>query len=63
VRKRLPSERRRSLPAGVLLLSVVQSQVGLPVTVSQAGMREGVIQRLLEQRPPGAGRYMLAEAQ
>src|SRR4051812_31456139 len=63
VRKRLPSERRRSLPAGVLLLSVVQSQLGLPVTVSQAGMREGVIQRLLEQHTPGTGRYTLAQAQ
>jgi exopolyphosphatase/guanosine-5'-triphosphate,3'-diphosphate pyrophosphatase len=63
VRKRLPSDRRRSLPAGVLLLSVVQSQLGLPVTVSQAGMREGVIQRLLEQQPPGTGHDTLAQAQ
>jgi exopolyphosphatase / guanosine-5'-triphosphate,3'-diphosphate pyrophosphatase len=62
VRKRLPSERRRSLPAGVLLLSVVQSQLCLPVTVSQAGMREGVIQRLLEQQAPSAHGGQLAEA-
>src|SRR3954469_22615508 len=60
VRKQLPSERRRSLPAGVLLLSAVQSQLGLPVTVSQAGMREGVIQRLLEAEPPSRHDSVLA---
>jgi exopolyphosphatase/guanosine-5'-triphosphate,3'-diphosphate pyrophosphatase len=63
VRKRLPSERRRSLPAGVLLLSVVQSQLRLPVTVSQAGMREGVIQRLLEQHSPTTKSTVLVQAQ
>jgi hypothetical protein len=46
----------------VLLLSVVQSQLCLPVTVSQAGMREGVIQRLLEQQVPSADGGELAEA-
>jgi exopolyphosphatase / guanosine-5'-triphosphate,3'-diphosphate pyrophosphatase len=60
VRKRLPSERRRSLPAGVLLLSVVQSKLALPVTVSQAGMREGMIQRLLEPQAPGGHANVLA---
>src|SRR4051794_16455435 len=63
VRKRLPSERRRSLPAGVLLLSAVQSQLRLPVTVSQAGMREGVIQRLLGHEPPNISSSALTAAQ
>jgi len=63
VRKRLPTERRRSLPAGVVLLSVVQSQLGLPVTVSPAGMREGVIHRLLEQHSTTTHTTMLAQAQ
>jgi len=48
-RKRLSPERRRSLPAGVLLLSLVQARLSLPVTVSRAGMREGVLLELLEQ--------------
>src|SRR3954452_14448623 len=62
LRKRVPSERRRSLPAGVLLLSAVQSQLGLSLTVSQAGMREGAIQRLLEQQAPST-LGVLAQAQ
>jgi exopolyphosphatase/guanosine-5'-triphosphate,3'-diphosphate pyrophosphatase len=45
--KRLPAPRRRSLAAGVVLLSVLQSRLDLPMTISPAGLRDGVIERLL----------------
>jgi exopolyphosphatase/guanosine-5'-triphosphate,3'-diphosphate pyrophosphatase len=42
-KRRVHTQRRWSLPAGIVLLGVVQSQLGIPLTVSRAGLREGVI--------------------
>jgi exopolyphosphatase / guanosine-5'-triphosphate,3'-diphosphate pyrophosphatase len=49
--KRVPAARRRSLAAGVVLLSVLQSRLDLPMTISPAGLRDGVIERLLREEP------------
>jgi len=45
--KRLSPRRRQSLPAGIILLSVMQSRLGLPMTISPAGLRDGVMAKLL----------------
>jgi exopolyphosphatase/guanosine-5'-triphosphate,3'-diphosphate pyrophosphatase len=45
--KRLPSQRRHSLAAGVVLLSVLQERLDLPMTISPTGLRDGVIEQLL----------------
>jgi exopolyphosphatase/guanosine-5'-triphosphate,3'-diphosphate pyrophosphatase len=47
-RRRLGQERLRSLPAGIVLLAAVQAQLALPLTVSRAGLRDGVLQTLLD---------------
>jgi exopolyphosphatase/guanosine-5'-triphosphate,3'-diphosphate pyrophosphatase len=49
VAKRLHPQRRRCLPAGVLLLSQIQQRLDLPLNVSSAGLREGVIHHLLTE--------------
>jgi exopolyphosphatase/guanosine-5'-triphosphate,3'-diphosphate pyrophosphatase len=48
VAKRLPPQRRRSLPAGVALLSAIQARLDMPLTMSRGGLREGVIRQLLD---------------
>lgn len=48
IAKQLHPQRRRSLPAGVLLLSVIQARLDMPLTVSRGGLREGVIRELLD---------------
>jgi exopolyphosphatase/guanosine-5'-triphosphate,3'-diphosphate pyrophosphatase len=40
------SERRRSLPAGIVILQVLHSRLGLPLTIAPGGLREGVLLRL-----------------
>ena len=35
--------RRRALPAGIVILSVLQSKLGMPLTIAKGGMREGVL--------------------
>jgi exopolyphosphatase/guanosine-5'-triphosphate,3'-diphosphate pyrophosphatase len=47
IAKRIPAQRRRTLAAGVILLSVVQARLDLPMTISPAGLRDGVIDQLL----------------
>src|SRR5262249_4524120 len=46
--------RRRSLPAGIVILDVLQSAVGLPLTIAAGGLREGVLLQLsgLDQPRP-----------
>ena len=42
-------ERARTLPAGVLILSVVQERLSVPLQVVRAGLREGAILALLQE--------------
>jgi exopolyphosphatase/pppGpp-phosphohydrolase len=39
-------QRRRILPAGIVILQVLHSRLGLPLTVAAGGLRDGVLLRL-----------------
>jgi exopolyphosphatase/pppGpp-phosphohydrolase len=44
------SRRRRSLPAGILILDALRSAIDAPLTIAAGGLREGV---LLDLSEPG----------
>lgn len=52
VARRLHPKRRWSLPAGIVLLQRIHEEFGMPITISGSGLREGIIERLLEGDAP-----------
>jgi exopolyphosphatase/pppGpp-phosphohydrolase len=44
---RVPAWRAAVLPAGALIMSEIQAQLGVPLTVASGGLREGAALRLL----------------
>ena len=62
----LDPERVRVLPAGALIFEELMTRVGLPLSVSKGGVREGVIIDLLTgmgRRADGAERLLVVHAQ
>jgi exopolyphosphatase/guanosine-5'-triphosphate,3'-diphosphate pyrophosphatase len=49
--KRVPAHRRRTLPAGVLILSALQRRLDVPVTFAPRGLREGALHELARDAP------------
>jgi exopolyphosphatase/guanosine-5'-triphosphate,3'-diphosphate pyrophosphatase len=47
-------QRRRALPAGIVILEALHSAVGLPLTIATGGLREGVLLELTERVPAPA---------
>ncbi|HET6850256.1 MAG TPA: ethanolamine ammonia-lyase reactivating factor EutA [Gaiellales bacterium] len=49
--RRLHPKRRWSLPAGILLMEGIQAQLGMPVILSSCGLREGIVETMLNAEP------------
>jgi exopolyphosphatase / guanosine-5'-triphosphate,3'-diphosphate pyrophosphatase len=51
VAKRVPAHRRRTLPAGVLILTALQRRLDMPVTFARRGLREGALHEIARGAP------------
>jgi exopolyphosphatase / guanosine-5'-triphosphate,3'-diphosphate pyrophosphatase len=50
----IDQERARTLPAGALILAAVQERLGVPLTVSRTGLREGAVRMMLAEAEAAA---------